>query len=320
MKPKIIIILGQTATGKSDLAVRLAKKINGLNRSKRSVGRTSQNEVLGEIISADSRQVYKGLDIGTGKITKKEMRGVLHHLLDVVNPKKRFNAALYKKLAGGKIKEIVVRGKVPIIVGGTGFYIDTLVNGTILPEVPPNKILRKKLESENIIELFKILQKLDPQRARGIDRNNKVRLVRAIEIARALGKVPTGKVQPCQYNILKIGVKVAPEKLKENIKKRLLKRINPSVGGGMIKEAQKLHEQGLSWKRMNELGLEYKYLALYLQKKIPKNQMITELNTAINQYAKRQWTWFKRDKSISWFDPASKSFIKETNNLIKDFL
>ena len=127
-KSKVIVILGTTATGKSDLAVKIAKKIKG------------------EIISADSRQVYIGLDIGTGKITQKEMRGVPHHLLDVANPKHKFSVVQYKKLAEEKIKEIISRGNVPIICGGTGFYIDAITNGTIFPEVPPNKSLRKILE------------------------------------------------------------------------------------------------------------------------------------------------------------------------------
>jgi tRNA dimethylallyltransferase len=135
-KPKVIVILGQTATGKSDLAVRIAKKING------------------EIISADSRQVYKKLDIGTGKITAKEMRGVPHHLLDVANPKHRFTVVEYKKLAEEKIKEIIARGKIPIICGGAGLYIDAITKGVIFPEVPPNNKLRKKLYSKSAIALF----------------------------------------------------------------------------------------------------------------------------------------------------------------------
>src|SRR3989344_2626769 len=136
--PKILVIIGPTATGKSELAVKLAKKYNG------------------EVISADSRQVYKGLDIGTGKITKKEMRGIRHHMLDIVSPKKVFNVADWKKETEKIISDIVLQGKLPVICGGTGFYIQSIVDGLVLPEVPPNKILRKKLERKGSRELLNI--------------------------------------------------------------------------------------------------------------------------------------------------------------------
>ncbi len=270
-KPKIIVVIGPTASGKSDLAVKIAKEKNG------------------EIISADSRQVYKGLDIGTGKITKREMRGVPHYLLDVANPKKTFTVADFKKLAEKEIENILSRGKIPIIAGGTGFYIDALVYDLDLPEVPPNKELRKKLEQKTIEQLFKELEKIDPERAVEIDSKNKVRLIRAIEIAKTIGKVP--KIKPkSKYNIEWIYVDWPDEILKERIHTRLLKRIR----GGMIKEAQDLHSKGLSYKRMEELGLEYRYVAKFLKGEISKEEMISELSTKIWQYAKRQRTWFKK--------------------------
>ncbi len=280
-KKKVIVVLGQTATGKSDLAVKIAKKFNG------------------EVISADSRQVYKGLDIGTGKITKREMRGVPHHLLDVANPKTKFTVAEYQKLTIYAMAEMVERGKVPILCGGTGFYIDAITRGTIFPEVPPNLKLRKILEKKNIKELFIILKKLDKTRAKNIDAKNKVRLIRAIEIVKALGRVPKiTEVKP-MYDFIKIGLHLPENKLRERIKARLQKRIKV----GMLNEAKKLHEQGLSWKRMEELGLEYRFMALYLQKKITKEVMLEKLNSEIYKYAKRQMTWFKRDKEIKWFLP-----------------
>jgi len=298
MKPKIIIILGQTATGKSDLAIKIAKRFNG------------------EVISADSRQVYKGLDIGSGKIMEKEMRGVPHHLINVANPKKVFSVAEYKKLAEKAVEKIIRDGKVPIICGGTGFYIDALINDIVLPKVPPNIKLRKVLEKKSTQELFKILKKLDKRRAKNIDKNNPVRLIRAIEIAKALGKVPHLVLGVPSYDILKIGIKLSSEKLKNNIEKRLIKRLN----SGMIKEVDNLHKSGLSYKRMRELGLEYKFLANYLNKKISKKEMVEGLYTAICQYSKRQDTWFKRDKDIKWFNPTQKNFIKKTRNLVKKFL
>ena len=287
---KIIVILGQTATGKSDLAVKIARKVGG------------------EVISADSRQVYKGLDLGTGKIMKKEMRGIPHYLLDVVNAKNRFSVAEYKKLADKKIKEIIARGKIPIICGGTGFYIDAVVNGIIFPEVPQNEKLRKVLDKKGASELFKMLQKLDKNRAKDIDSKNKVRLIRAIEITRALGKVPKLTEATPPYEFIKIGLYLPADVLKKKINRRLLARIK----NGMLKEIQDLHEKGLSWKRMEEMGLEYRYVALYLQKKITKEEMLRKLNSEIYKYAKRQMTWFKRDKKIKWFTPNE---IKEFSAL-----
>lgn len=288
MKPKVIVILGATSTGKSDLAVLLA---------------TTIFKKKAEIISADSRQVYKGLDLGTGKITKKEMRGIPHHLLDVVNPKKTFTVTEFKKLADKKIKQILVRGNVPILCGGTGFYIDTVVNNVVFPEVPPNEELRKKLEQKNKEELFEILEKLDQQRAKDIkdknELNNKVRLIRAIEIATSLGNVPKITEGNPMYDFIKIGLSLDDTHLKEKIKNRLLLRIKK----GMLKEAEHLHQRGLSWKRMQELGLEYRYMALYLEKKISKTEMIEQLTNEINHYAKRQKTWFKRDPKTIWFNP-----------------
>ena len=292
-KPTVLVILGQTATGKSALAVKMAKVL-------------AVSGVESEIISADSRQVYKRLDIGTGKITKKEMRGVLHHLLDVVHPKRKFTAAEYQKLAISAMAEITKRNKIPIICGGTGFYIDAVTKGIVFPEVPSNYALRKKLALVSDRGLLLKLQKLDPERSENIDINNKVRLIRAIEIAKALGKVPTPETRPMGYKFIKIGLYLPPEKLKRKISIRLLARIRE----GMIDEAKKLRQQGLSWKRMEELGLEYRSMAQYLQNKITKSEMVGKLNSEIYKYAKRQMTWFKRDKEIKWFEP-SKNITKQ---------
>ncbi len=292
----MLVILGPTATGKSELAAFLAKKFNG------------------EVISADSRQVYKGLDIGTGKITKREMSGVPHHFLDVVNPKQIFTVSEYKKLGEKSLQNIWRRGKLPIICGGTGFYIQALVDGIILPEVPPNKKLRKQLEKKPVAELFVILKKLDLRRAKEIDRKNPRRLIRAIEIAKYLGKVPHLAVRPPSgTDILQIGIDMPDKILKERIEKRLKVRLKK----GMLDEARRLHREGLSWRRMEELGLEYRYLAQYLQGKITKEKMIDELAQAIWQYAKRQRTWFKRDKRIVWFRSRQKKNIEK---LVRKFL
>ncbi len=297
-KPKIIVLLGPTASGKSDLAVKLAKKFNG------------------EIISADSRQVYKGLDIGTGKITKKEMNGIPHHLLDESDPKKIFTVHQFKTQAEKAIRKILKNNKLPIICGGTGFYIQSIVDNIKLPEVKPNTKLRNKLKNKTSEELFALLLKLDHKRAATIDPNNPHRLIRAIEIAKALGKVPRVESKP-KYESLQIGVQTDDEVLKEMIHIRLHKRIK----AGMIKEAEYLHNpqtgRGLSWKRMEELGLEYRYLAFYLQNKISEEEMAEQLNKEIWQYAKRQKTWFKRDQRIKWFTREQK---KEIEKEVKTFL
>ncbi|MFA5827643.1 MAG: tRNA (adenosine(37)-N6)-dimethylallyltransferase MiaA [Candidatus Paceibacterota bacterium] len=335
-KQKIIVILGQTATGKSDFAVEMARK------------------VLGEIISADSRQVYKGMDLGTGKITpdtknslnfstgqakKKNVfthKGIPHYLLDVASPSRVFTVNDFQKLANKKIEEIIKRGKIPIICGGTGFYIDAVVNGTVFPNVLPNKKLREKLSKKTASQLFKMLKKLDKNRAKNIDAKNNVRLIRAIEIAKALGKVPELKtksetnsamaenVSSPKFEVLKIGLTLPSEILKERIKTRLLSRIKK----GMIKEIENLHKNGVSWKRMNTLGLEYRYVALYLQglsrqakaDKLSKEEMLEKLNTEIWHFAKRQKTWFKRDKNTIWIDPRKKSEKLKAQKKIKKFL
>jgi tRNA dimethylallyltransferase len=279
---KVIVIVGATATGKSYLAVRLARKFGG------------------EVISADSRQVYKRIDTGTGKITKAEMKGVPHHLIDVIDPRRKFSVAEYKKKAEREIKRILGRGNIPILCGGTGFYVDAVTTGMVLPEVPPNKRLRQKLEKSTTEDLFRMLQRLDKERARSIDPHNKVRIIRAIEIAKALGKVPHLKVIPPKYDFIKIGIKVPDEKLKQKIRTRLRKRMR----SGMAIEIYNLHKKGVPWRRFMELGFDQKYVALYLQKKISSEVMLDELMKSNWQYAKRQKTWFSRDKEINWFLPS----------------
>ena len=297
-KPKILVILGPTASGKSALAVKLARRFNG------------------EIISADSRQIYKGLDVGTGKITKKEKGGIPHDLLDVANPKNRFTVAKYQTLARRKIAAILRRGQLPIICGGTGFYISSLVDDIVLPDVPPNPKLRAELQKETAETQLNMLLRIDPRQAKAIDGKNPRRLIRAIEIALALGKVPILRhsnpprrigMSSGEYDVCYIGLTLPPKELKREIAIRLFARIRK----GMIAEAERLHGHGLSWKRMWELGLEYRYLALYLQSKISRTEMAEKLQTEIWRYAKRQMTWFKRDKRIKWFEPSEKAEIRQ---------
>ncbi len=293
MSRKTIVILGPTASGKSALAVKIAKKING------------------EIISADSRQVYKGLNIGTGKITKKEMGGIPHYCLDIVSPKKIFTVADFKKCADEAIEKIFARNKTPIIVGGTGLYIQAIVDNIVLPEVKPDWKLRKELEKKTTEEMFAMLKKLDSERAKKIDRKNPRRLIRAIEIAKELGKIPNLAVKPPSWEFLQVGIKLPDEILKKNIEKRIKKMLK----NGLIAETKKLKNSGLSWKRIYELGFEYKYPALFLQNKISKEEMLEKIILENWQYAKRQMTWFKRDKRIKWISKE-----KQAEKLIKYFL
>ena len=241
-KKRLLIVVGPTASGKSALAVELAQKYNG------------------EIISADSRQVYRGLDIGTGKIAQEEMGGIPHHLLDVESSKKVFTAQHFISDAKRSIDEITGKGKLPILCGGTGFYIDALVGRVPIVPVEPNPALRKELEQMTMGELFSLLGQLDPKRAYGIDKFNSRRLIRSIEIAKALGRNPKTRERRI-YDALWIGIRPSADVLRERINKRLRERLDR----GMIEEAKKLNRSGLSYKRMDALGLEYRSLARYLQ-------------------------------------------------------
>jgi tRNA dimethylallyltransferase len=282
-RPKVIAVVGPTASGKTSLGIYLAKKLSG------------------EVISADSRQVYKGLDIGTGKVTKKEMAGIPHHLIDVASPKRQFSASDFEKMAKKVLSGLIYQStpQLPIIVGGTGFYVDTILGRMVFPDVPPNAALRKKLEKKSTKELLKMLQRKDPRRAKTIESGNPRRLVRALEIADALGKSPVGGPALAgkgEYDVLWLGIALPEAKLKKNIHDRLHARMK----AGMLAEARCLHAHGLSYRRMEELGLEYRYLALHLQGKLSKDDMLEQLESAIWHYAKRQMRWFKRNKDIHW--------------------
>lgn len=294
-KIKAICVVGPTASGKSDLAVEIAKEFNG------------------EIISADSRQVYKGMDIGSAKVPliKKEdglyYENIRHHLLDVADPKEQFTVQDYKNLAQEAIKEITERNKLPIITGGTGFYINALVYNTQIPEVPPQDELREELSKKTTEELYKKLKKLDPERAEKIDENNKHRIIRALEIIKTTGKpVPKLKNQESPYDSLFIGIKISRKELKERIEKRLEERLK----GNLINEIKNLYEKGISWERLESFGLEYRYVAQYLQDKISEEEMKERIINEGYKYAKRQMTWLKRNKEIHWME------LKEKNKII----
>ncbi len=288
---KIVVILGPTSSGKSDIAIKLAKKFDG------------------EIISADSRQIFHGMDIGTGKVSGSWNRkrqayiseSVPHYMIDIVSPRTDYSVAKFKKQAEKIIENILNRSKLPIICGGTGFWIKAAVDNVNFPEVKPDWKLRKKLEKRSAEKLFAMLKKLDSNRAKNIDAKNKVRLIRAIEICKKLKKVP--KIPDTRYQIpdtehffLQIGIKLSKEELHKNIEKRVTSRFKR----GMIEEVKKLHRLGLSWKKIQSFGLAYFWIPLYLQNKLSKKELAENVIRAEKNYAKRQMTWFKRDARIQW--------------------
>ena len=307
---KLLVLVGPTSSGKSELAVSLAKKFNG------------------EIISADSRQIYKGMDLGTGKVPGKWLKNPMslfygrkrvtldsaqifvykkipHHLIDFVNPKTRYSAALFQRDAKKIISDILQRGKLPILCGGTAQWVNAVVYNQQMPEVKPNLKLRKQLEKKSANALLHRLQKLDATRASNIDRHNKRRLIRALEIIITTGKpvTPLGVTlsealaeSKGAYDAHWIGIKTSQPDLYKKIDNRLKQRLK----AGMIKEVSGLQSKGLSWKKLESFGLEYKYISLYLQKKLTYDEMLTQLSYAIKHYSKRQLTWWKKNKEIKW--------------------
>ena len=323
MSNKILVIIGPTASGKTKLAVKLAHIFNG------------------EIVSADSRQVYRGMDVGTGKdldnyelshpavrerrgdvtnyeLNNVEIKKIPHHLIDVADPKEEFSLAKYQKLAYEAIDDILARGKLPIVVGGSGLYLQAIVDGYELSYVRPNKELREKLEKKDVEELFNELEKINTDFARNLnesDSKNKRRLIRYIEVNVQCSKFNDGPVpararvqcltknKNSKYRSLIISIKVPKEILHKRIYERLIERLENE---DMIGEVEGLHRQGVSWERLESFGLEYKYVALYLQKKLNYHEMTDKLFIAIRQFAKRQLTWIGRWRrqgtKINWFD------------------
>lgn len=287
---KIIVVCGPTATGKSELAVEIALFLK------------EKNNISCEIISTDSRQIYKGLDIGTGKITESEMKGVPHHLLDISPPSEKISVVEIQRLANQCIAEIYDRGNIPILCGGTGMYIDSIVYNTKFPDVPPNQALREELEAKDIEQVRLIFDQLCLDKnitSHKVDTSNKRRMIRAIEIISALGCIPELKKQTDIYDVCWIGLDMDDPVLQNRIKKR----INVRLASGMIEESERLLASGaLTHERMQELGLEYAYISDLLNGKITRNEFEEQLYFSIWHYAKRQRTWFRKNKDIRWYD------------------
>ena len=278
MKPKLIVIEGTNASGKSGLGVALAREFGG------------------EIVSADSRQVYAGMDLGSGKITPEEMNGVPHHLLDVRKPGEFFSMADFQALAYEAIDGILARGKVPFLVGGTGLYVDSVTEGYVLSDKKPDPALRAHLETFDTPALYGMLKEKIPDT--DIDPRNRHRVMRALEKLEAGDEGPAPR-QP-RYETLKFGVTWPREILKKRIDERLERRLEQ----GMTEEVRRMLDEGVSEEFLVKLGLEYKYLTWYLTGKTGYEQMKEELSTAIKRFAKRQMTWFRKDPAIIWLDMA----------------
>ncbi len=294
--PKLIVILGPTACGKSSLGVALAKKYGG------------------EIVSADSRQVYRGLDLGTGKITPEEMEGVPHHLLDVAQPGEPFSVARFQPMAYDAIDGILDRGGLPFLVGGTGLYLRAVAEGYVFHEAPPDPALRVELEALPIEALRERLTCAGV----ALDEDcfhNRPRLVRLIEKLQN-GEDPHAEAERRpRYDVLTLGVSYPRETVCQRIDQRLVTRLE----AGMVEEVAQLREVGVSDAFLEGLGLEYRYILHFLTGAIPTEEaLIEELGRAIKRFAKRQVSWFKKDKDVHWLamdgDP-----IEEASRLIETF-
>jgi tRNA dimethylallyltransferase len=287
---KVIAIVGPTASGKSALAVAVAQRFSG------------------EVISADSRQIYRELSIGTAKITREEMHGVPHHLIDIRNLNEPYSAHSFLEDALSIVAAIHARQQLPIICGGTFFYVDTLLNESSLPEVPPNETLRTELEKKDAADLFAALEKLDPVRAATVDPDNKRRLIRALEIIAARGAVPVLETQKPRYPALQIGLRVEKGTLLVHYKERAASWLK----AGLLDEVAEALKAGTTRERLKEIGFEYTLALALLEGEITEAEFGERFVEKNWQYAKRQYTWLKRNPEIVWFEPENQHEIFST--------
>lgn len=285
----LIVVLGPTASGKTRLAVRLARKLGG------------------EILSADSRQVYRGMDLGTGKdVSEYSMGGdtVPVHLIDICNPTEEFSVFKFHGLFHEHFRDILRREKIPILVGGTGLYLDSVLRRYRMPSVPFDSALRKRISGEGMEALRGRLLALSPRTHNTTDLIDRDRLIRAIEIATFSLEHPDAVNEPAAVSPLVIGIRWERSELRRRITVRLKQRLE----SGMVDEVRSLHERGIEWGRLESFGLEYRFVSLFLQGKIPREEMVRILNIRIHQFAKRQETWFRKMERcgvrIHWIEGA----------------
>ena len=287
---KVIVVCGTNASGKSGLGVELAARFGG------------------EIVSADSRQVFWGLDLGSGKITPEETRGVPHHLIDVCEPGEFFSMHDFQRLAYEAIDGILARGRLPFLVGGTGLYVACVTEGYVMSDNPPDLQYREYLETFETPRLYQMLVEAVPDI--DVEPKNRNRVMRLLEKLHA-GDDHVPHSAP-RYDCLKLGVTWDREMLRKRIDERLQRRLD----AGMIEEVQGLLDRGVSTQFLMKLGLEYKFITQYLTGEIPRREdMVELLGTAIKQFAKRQMTWFRRDKDILWLDMTGDPVSQATEEI-----
>ncbi|MEK7648868.1 MAG: tRNA (adenosine(37)-N6)-dimethylallyltransferase MiaA [Patescibacteria group bacterium] len=280
----LIVILGPTASGKSSWGVEIAHEYNG------------------EIVSADSRQVYEGLDIGSGKVTENEMGGVPHYLLNVIKAGSRFTVADYKELADTAIEAIYTKRKTPLLVGGSALYLDAVIENYQLPNVDQDINYRAMLERRSTDDLCRELERVDPRHFEVVDKNNKRRLIRALEVFHLTGK-PFSEFQhkgEDMYRSMIVGIEMPRDVLYARIDARVDSRLEQ----GMIEEVERLLSLGISHEWLEQLGLEYRYISRYLcncnGSISEKNEMVQKLKFAIHDFARRQLIWFRSKENIHW--------------------
>lgn len=291
-KEKVIVICGPTASGKTALSIELAKQING------------------EIISCDSMQIYKEMDIGTAKPTKEEMGEIKHYLLDFVSPDERYSVADYKKDAKEKIKEILKKGKVPIIVGGTGLYIDSLIYEIEYPNIEFDEKYREELEKEveekGLETLYEKAKKIDPEAITKISKNDKKRILRILEIYHATGKNKTEQEKESRKKEVEYDYHVyALNWDRQVLYERINKRVDIMIEQGLIEEVKNIYRKYDKFPTAMQ-GLGYKEVVEYLEEKCTKEEMIEKIKQETRRYAKRQLTWFRKNKQTIWLDAQEK--------------
>lgn len=288
-KPKVIVICGPTASGKTALSIELAKKIDG------------------EIISSDSMQIYTDMNIGTAKPTIEEMQGIKHYMLDFVKPDERYSVADFKKDAEKAIDEVLKKGKTPIVVGGTGLYVDSLIYGIEYQNIEFDEEYRTELENRVINEgletLYEEARKVDSHAMEKISKNDKKRILRVLEIYKATGKTKTEQEIESRKNGVKYDYKVFAINMdREKLYERINKRVDIMIEQGLVEEVKKLLTKYESFPTAMQ-GLGYKEVVEYLQNKITREEMIEKIKMETRRYAKRQLTWFRKNKQTIWIEP-----------------
>ena len=304
MKPKVVVIVGPTASGKTALSIELAKKIDG------------------EIISSDSMQIYKDMDIGTAKVTKEEAEGIKHYLVDFVSPADRYTVSDFKKDAEKAIEEILSKGKIPIVVGGTGLYVNSLIYGIEYQDMDFNEEYRNELMKraetpEELQNLWEEANKIDPDSMKIISKNDKKRIVRVLEIYKATGKTKTeqeilSRKNEVKYDFKVFGITMDREKLYE----RINKRVDIMIQAGLENEVKELLEKYSEFPTAMQ-GLGYKEVVQYFDGILTREEMIEKIKQETRRYAKRQLTWFRRNKEIIWLDSMD-DMPKNINTILEE--